>query len=147
MENINISSKSDPGELIREFIRYLVVGGSAFFVDTGILILTEKSVFHGMEKNGIFMATASGFLAGLIYNYVLSFLYVFNKSVHKTKIKHIKSFVVFMVIGIVGLAITEIGMYGGISFFGRDFYIHIKIIMAGIVLCWNYVARKMFVFK
>jgi putative flippase GtrA len=133
--------------LIFEFLRYFIVGGLAFIVDFSVLYLSKTFLFSGLEKTGILLATALGFVAGLVFNYVLSFIFVFKQIDEKARQHKAYSFVVFTIIGILGLFITEFGMLAGISLFGQNWYPLIKIVTAGIVLIWNYTARKILIFK
>ncbi|WP_010248690.1 GtrA family protein [Acetivibrio cellulolyticus] len=134
-------------DFIFEFVRYLFVGGSAFLVDTGVLFLTKKLLFFDLGKPGILIATALGFIAGLIYNYILSILFVFKGAEDKVKSKQLKSFIIFALIGVIGLGLTEGGMCFGITLFGDKYYLIVKIFVASVVLFWNYIARKIFIFK
>ena len=140
-------NKVNLSETIKEFIRYLLVGGSAFLVDTFVLYITKTYIFGDLGKLGILIATACGFLFGLIYNYFLSIVFVFKKASDKIKGKQIKSFIIFAIIGIIGLVLTEIGMYFGITIFDSKYYIVVKVFVAGVVLLWNYIARKVLIFK
>ena len=133
--------------LIKEFSRYLVVGGTAFLVDFGVLTLTKTFIFKELGETGTLIATACGFIAGLVYNYILSIIFVFEKSKEKVKGKQIKSFLVFAVIGVIGLGLTMFGMHIGINIFGDKNYPYIKVFVAGVVLIWNYVGRKIFIFS
>jgi putative flippase GtrA len=47
-------------DVISEFIRYFLVGGSAFLVDTGVLCLTKRFIFFNLGNPGILFATALG---------------------------------------------------------------------------------------
>ncbi len=134
-------------ELAKEFARYLLVGGSAFLIDTGVLVLAREFIFHDLGKTGILISTALGFVAGLTFNYILSLIFVFKKGNDKVNGKQFKSFVIFSIIGVIGLLMTELGMYFGIKIFGTEFYIVVKIFIAGVVLLWNYIGRKIFIFK
>ncbi len=128
-------------------MRYLVVGGTAFLVDLGILTLTKSFIFYSLGEAGTLIATACGFIAGLIYNYILSIFFVFEKSKEKVKGKQLKSFLVFAIIGVIGLGLTMLGMHIGITIFGDKYYAIIKIFVAGVVLIWNYVGRKILIFR
>ncbi len=139
--------KSQLIKLIKEFMRYLVVGGTAFLVDLGILTLTKSFIFYSLGEAGTLIATACGFIAGLIYNYILSIFFVFEKSKEKVKGKQLKSFLVFAIIGVIGLGLTMLGMHIGITIFGDKYYAIIKIFVAGVVLIWNYVGRKILIFR
>jgi putative flippase GtrA len=132
--------------ILKEFIRYLIVGGTAFIVDFTLLYLFKTYVFYNMEVTGVYISTALGFIGGLIYNYVLSLLYVFESAKKNQKGKDIRSFIVFTIIGVVGLLLTELGMYVGIELFAVN-YLIVKVFVAGVVLIWNYSIRKILIFN
>jgi putative flippase GtrA len=138
-------SKHKP--LIHEFLRYVLVGGAAFIVDFGILYFSKAFLFSTLGETGILLATALGFIAGLVFNYVLSLAFVFKQTSGTAKQNKVRSFVLFTIIGIIGLLITEVCMFSGIVIFGQQWYPAMKIIAAWIVLMWNYIARKTFIFK
>lgn len=123
--------------LLFEFIRYLIVGGTAFIIDFSVLKSTV--VFFNVDPLfGAFL----GFCCGLIVNYVLSTLWVF-KNANKN---NFKDFVLFSIIGVIGLILTEIIIYSGhhILLFKLDY---VKIFSTFVVLFWNYLARKFLIFK
>jgi putative flippase GtrA len=132
-------------KILKEFFRYLLVGGSAFIIDFTILYLFKTYVFHNIGIMGIYISTALGFIGGLVYNYILSLIYVFDTAKENNKGKSIRAFIIFALIGIVGLLITELGMYVGVELFTIN-YIIVKVLVAGIVLLWNYFARRVLIF-
>jgi len=134
-------------QLFHEFFRYVLVGGIAFLVDFGVLYLSKTLFFPHMGHTGILLAAALGFTAGLIFNYIFSLLFVFKQIDENVKRRKIRSFVLFAVIGIIGLLITELCMYAGVYMFGQKWYLIVKIFTAGIVLLWNYAGRKALIFK
>jgi len=134
-------------QLFYEFFRYLLVGGVAFLIDFLILYLSKTLLFFNMGNSGILLATAFGFIAGLIFNYIFSLFFVFKQVDENAKIHKVRSFVLFAIIGIIGLLITELCMYTGIYLFGQKWYLIVKIFTAGIVLLWNYLVRKILIFK
>ncbi|MDR2733145.1 MAG: GtrA family protein [Spirochaetota bacterium] len=134
-------------QLIYEFLRYVLVGGFAFGVDILVLYLTRTFLFQDMGHDGILLATAFGFIAGLTVNYILSFLFVFRQIDENVQRHKIRAFVLFALIGVIGLLITEFCMYAGINLFGEEYYLFTKVITAVIVLLWNYIARKLLIFK
>jgi len=149
--------------LVREFARYLVVGGAAFLVDWGTLYITYNYVFAGLEGQPLaistaagaivlgswrlVLATAAGFILGLIFNYILSLIWVFKSAKQQNKGKTVGAFLIFAVIGVIGLLLTEVGMEFGTRWVGEKYYMVVKIFVAGVVLIWNYVARKILIFK
>ena len=139
-----------------EFIRYCVVGGTAFLFETGTHWLLWKFVLDGETSLNTFIATAVGFIVGLIVNYVLSVIWVFTTPTQKKQGRNLKAFVIFAVVGLVGFGLKELLMWLGalifdvkLSEFGNETipYYATHIISAGIVLIWNYIGRKVLVFK
>ncbi len=133
--------------LIKEFARYLVVGGAAFLVDWGTLYLTYNFVFVNLGEWQLILATAVGFILGLVFNYILSLIWVFQSARNSNKGKTVGAFLIFAVIGVIGLLLTEGGMKLGTMWLGEQYYMVVKIFVAGVVLIWNYVARKILIFK
>lgn len=131
--------------ILKEFLRYVLVGGIAFLADAGTLYLSKEFVFNGGSDFDLFFSTASGFVVGLIVNYLLSVIFVFRHKDNKSDGKSVSSFIIFTVIGLIGLGLTELGMYTFVYVLGV-YYIVSKIFVAGVVLVWNYVGRKIFVF-
>jgi putative flippase GtrA len=134
-------------QLLQEFLRYVLVGGIAFIVDFGVLYLSKTLFFSRMGHTGILLAAALGFTAGLVFNYIFSLLFVFKQIDENAKRRKVRSFILFVIIGLLGLLITELCMYAGITLFGQKWYLIIKIFTAGIVLLWNYAGRKVLIFK
>lgn len=139
-----------------EFIRYCVVGGTAFLFETGTHWLLWKFFLVGDSKLNTFIATAVGFIVGLAVNYILSILWVFTTDDQQKKGKTVKAFVIFTVVGLVGFGLKELLMYLGAVISGASLstfgdkpvpYYATHIISAGIVLIWNYIGRKIFIFK
>ena len=131
--------------LLFEFIRYLIVGGSAFLVDFGVLVLFN-TILPELLGYRLYIATAFGFIAGLIFNYIFSILFVFKSARDKKTGRSLGAFMLFTLIGVVGLGLTELGMYVGTELL-HIHYMLVKIIVTVIVLMWNYLGRKFFVFK
>ena len=132
--------------IIFEFFRYLLVGGIAFIVDSGVLALFKEFVLTGGSSVELVFCIAAGFIAGLIANYVLSLVFVFRKKDNHGNAKSFSSFIKFTVVGLIGLGLTELGMYIGVFVF-KWHYLITKILVAGLVTVWNYAGRKVLVFK
>ena len=149
-----------------EFLRYIVVGGIAFVVDFGSLWVCTEFVFPKGNTYSIYLATAIGFILGLIVNYVLSLKFVFTQAKDQGKGRDTKSFAIFAVIGIIGLGLTELGMYigcdllkpqldGCLTYIGdlinydlvKYGYLLVKCIVTAVVLLWNYAGRKIIIFR
>lgn len=131
--------------LLQEFCRYVLVGGTAFVIDVTLLYLFKNYVFYNLFEMGIYISTALGFIGGLVYNYTLSLIYVFKSAKEQNKGKTIGAFLAFTLIGVVGLLLTELGMYFGIHLLTMN-YMVVKIFVSATVLIWNYGIRKIFIF-
>ena len=132
-------------KLLEEFGRYLLVGGTAFAVDIAILLIFKNYVFYNFVI-GVYISTALGFIGGLMYNYILSLTFVFENAKAQNKGKTIGAFIAFLLIGLAGLLLTEAGMYIGIEIFAIN-YLVVRVLVAAVVLIWNYGIRKILIFK
>ena len=121
-----------------QLFRYLFVGGFAFVVDYGLLfILTEYLHFHYL------LSATISFMAGLVTNYVLSTLWIFRHS--KLENKAVE-FTVFSIIGVVGLVFNNLLLYAFTEFL-HLYYMLSKLVTAAIVMLWNFLGRKLILFK
>ena len=114
----------------------------------------------GVKTLFLILATALGFCVGLIVNWVLSVKFVFRAVKDEKEVRSKKSFALFTIIGVFGLIITELGMLGLVAvlpefpLFGTTVFLGVtwakwlaKAMMTLIVLVWNYIGRKLFIFK
>lgn len=131
--------------LILEFLRYAVVGGIAFLADFGALVGSQELFFKQFSW-GVYAASVVGFVVGLAVNYFLSLLYVFTSKKDRGKGRSVGAFLVFGIVGVVGLGLTELGMWFGIEWLGWN-YMVVKIFTTGAVLMWNYLGRKILIFR
>ena len=135
--NLNRLFREKTTNIFIQFFRYIFVGGFAFLADAFTLWLCEKWMNY-------MIAAAIAFVVGLAVNYALSIWFVFSES---SKVKNkVKEFVVYGIIGLIGLLITEGIMYLFTDVFGLYFLIS-KINAAAIVLVWNFAARKVVLYN
>ena len=135
--NLNRLFREKTTNIFIQFFRYIFVGGFAFLADAFTLWLCEKWMNY-------MIAAAIAFVVGLAVNYSLSIWFVFSES---SKVKNkVKEFVVYGIIGLIGLLITEGIMYLFTDVFCLYFLIS-KIIAAAIVLVWNFAARKVVLYN
>ena len=121
-----------------QFFRYIFVGGISFVVDGGSLFLIELIGIHYL------IAAVFAFILGLTINFVMSKLIVFNGS--GTGKSNGAEFAVYVIIGVIGLGLTEVIMYVFTDRLKLYFMIS-KIIAAAIVLVWNFMARKITLYR
>ncbi len=130
---------ADPtSNLFIQMFRYLFVGGGAFIVDSGSLALFE------LIGVNLYISVALGFILGLVANYALSKAFVFKAE--KSKVSSRAEFIIYGIIGVIGLVITELLMMLMVDKIGIHFLVS-KIIAAAIVLVWNFVARKLILYR
>jgi putative flippase GtrA len=120
-----------------QLFRYFFSGGIAFVVDISILfLLTEYLGVHYL------LAASLGFSVGLIITYLLSIHWIFDERRIDKKTLEIS---IFAIIGLVGLVLTS----GFMWLFTSVLLLHYllsKILTTGIVMCWNFVAKKFILF-
>ncbi len=114
----------------------MVVGGLAFVLDVSTLRCGLGLGLHYLAAAGL------GFLLGLLTNFILCVLWVWRG----TQAKAAEDFLVFTIIGVAGLGLTELGMWAGVSQM-KFSPMATKIGVAGLVLLWNFSLRKLLVFS
>ena len=121
--------------LWQQITRFAVVGGSAFLIDYGIMILlTELCGINYLSSSAI------SFTVSVIYNYLLSVHWVFNVTGNRSQKQ---DFVVFIILSIVGLGINQLIMWICVDKLGI-FYMISKIGATAIVMVYNFITRKIF---
>lgn len=140
---------------LMEIFRFLVVGGVATVVDMLVMALVQYllepelytdilSIFTAEGTGYVYvLGTACGFTVGLLVNYFLSVLFVFN---HKGKSKSTYGFIVFTALSLVGLGLHVLGMYLGNTLWQINAWA-VKIVMTVIVLVYNYLSKRLILFK
>ena len=121
-----------------QLFRYTFVGGLAFIVDFGTLyLLTEFINVHYL------ISAAAAFILGLLTNYFLSVKWVFSsRTIDSRGIE----FLLFAVIGLIGLGLNELFLWVFTDLFSI-YYLFSKIITAVFVYLWNFLARKYILFN
>ncbi len=112
-----------------------MVGTIAFSVDYGLLIILTE-IF---DIDYLISATVS-FSVSLIFNYLASMRYVFAR---KRGLSRKREFVIFSILAILGLFINNACLYVGVDVMGFDYRLA-KIVVALIVMVWNFASRKVF---
>ena len=124
--------------LLIQIFRYTIVGGLAFVVDFGALYLfIEYGGLHYLVANAL------AFLLGLTTNYLLSISWVFNRRNLESRSGE---FLIFAIIGLVGLGINEAVMWVMTDHVGTHYMVS-KVVSTGVGLVWNFGARKILLFR
>ena len=104
------------------------------------------NIYQNEFPQFLYLAVFLGYMTGLVYNFYFSCKYVFENGFNKIKDREIKSFVIFTIIGIIGLGLTELLMRVFVEFAGI-YYVVSKVLTGIIVTFWHYIARKIIIFK
>ena len=152
----DLVGKIRKNEIIKEIFRFLIVGFIATLVDylvTGLYeyIVSRESFGSFLEvfskkdikTSVVLVATTLGFLSGLLVNYICSIMFVYKeKGYSQTKL----GFLVFTILSLVGLLISNIGMYIGYDLLKINQWV-VKVVMTFVVMIYNYVSKRLIIFK
>ena len=124
-------------KLFKQLFRFGIVGGLAFLIDSGVLfVLTEYfNVYY-------LISSVISFIVSLIFNYILSILWVFDVKKKQT----IKEIGLFVILSVIGLGINQVVMYVGADIL-HIYYMICKIVSTFIVMVYNFITRKIFIEK
>ena len=138
-------------ETLFEFLRYAVVGGVAALVDMGVNYAMLYFILGATkdDKWQVAVAVTAGFVIGLIVNFVLSNVFVFRTAEQQKEGKTVKAFVIYAVVGVIGYFLTVGLTLLGTMFIGESgiWYLLLTCAVKGIVLIWNYIGRKILVYR
>lgn len=122
-------------KLIKQIMRFGVVGVLAFVIDYGLMIfLTEIFGINYLISSGI------SFSVSVIFNYILSVHWVFDIKGERNKGN---DFVVFVVLSVIGLGINQVLMWLLVEYINILYFIA-KIFATAVVMVYNFVTRKLF---
>lgn len=135
-----------------EIIRYLFAGGTAFVFDNLTFavcnhFLPDLGKWWLLDSVRNMLSVMAGFLVGLLLNNLLSMFLVFTSESQKKKGRSARAFVMFSIVGVIGLLLSIGGNQLCIYLFGEGQAKELiyKIATAVPVTGWNYIGRKAFV--
>ena len=138
-------------KLLLEFLRYAIVGGLSAVVDMAVNFVVLFYLLGGTkdDKGLVAISVAAGFVVGLAVNFLLSNIFVFNEKAQKEKGRTVSAFLIYALVGVVGFGLTEGLTILGTHFIGNGgiWYLVLTCFVKGVVLIWNYVGRKIFVYR
>jgi putative flippase GtrA len=121
-----------------QFVRNPLAGLAAFAVDYLLLyILTELGIHF-------LISAAIAFIIGTTVNYFLCKVIVFNAYI--PRFKNMPEYTIFIIIGVIGLGLTELLMYLFTDVTGFH-YLLSKIVSGTLVSLWNFFGRRFFLFN
>lgn len=136
---------------IFEFLRYVIVGGISAVIDMAANYLMLYVILGTNSDNTpmVAISVTVGFLVGLLVNFILSNIFVFKTGEQKKKGKTTGAFVIYAVVGLIGLGLTQLLTILGTLVISESGFLYLVLtcFVKGVVLIWNYVGRKIFVYK
>ena len=155
-------------KLLKQILRFSVVGGISFVVDfviTNVVALLIRNIGINATTAAM-MGALVGFIVSIIVNYLLSMHWVFTR---KEDMNRGKEFIIFVVLSLIGLGLNEliilgcmflinnVGWCGAFTQWCLDVVNHFldmtfdgmatagsKIIATAVVMVFNFVTRKIF---
>lgn len=136
-------------KLINQIMKFGIVGALAFVIDYGVYVLLA----NGLQINYL-IANIFGFTLSLIFNYLMSMKFVFERKEDTDKRKE---FITFTILSLIGLGINELIIFGCVDgvylnsvFLQEKIDIGLakqagKIVATGIVMVYNFISRKIFI--
>jgi len=128
--------------LVKQFLKFAVVGTIGFGVDFGILTALVE-LFHV----NLYVANTVSFTAAVLSNYLWNSFWTFGDLPKR----HGRQLVQFFIVSIIGLCINQAILYffhdiAGLHVF-RFGYMVAKAIATIVVLFWNFAANKLWTFR
>ena len=158
-------------KLLKQILRFAVVGGISFVVDfviTNVVALLIRNIGFNATIAAM-MGALVGFIVSIIVNYLLSMHWVFTR---KDDMNRGKEFIIFVILSLIGLGLNEliilgcmylinnVGWCGAFTQWCLDVVNHFldmtfdgmatagsKIIATAVVMVFNFVTRKIFLEK
>ncbi|MBO4743267.1 MAG: GtrA family protein [Bacteroidales bacterium] len=130
--------RQQTGNIWIQLLRYAISGFTATIVDFALLA-TLTEVFG---EHLLLVWTAIAFVSGLLVSYLLSINWVFDSRRLSSRTAEVS---VYILIGVVGLLLTEILMWLLANKIGIHYLIS-KVIASTIVFLWNFCAKKFILF-
>ncbi len=169
-QQVNNEKGNKKKKLIEQILKFGVVGGIAFLIDFAVYTIANKLL--PFEK-GYIVAGVLGFSISLIFNYLASMKFVFER---REDTSRQKEFTIFLVLSLIGLVLNELflllyvegmdahigwihsiheAIYGFIASKGVNAVASVqelaeffaKIFATALVMVYNFISRKMILEK
>ena len=138
-------------KLIEQIMKFGIVGVLSFGIDFGIY-----SAFVYFTSVPVLVANFFGFTISVIFNYLMSMKFVFQRN---EDMDRKSEFTIFVILSLIGLGLNELLVwlfveysYENISIIAEVFSYSMmkmigKILATGIVMVYNFISRKIFLEK
>lgn len=139
--------------LIAQILKFGVVGGTSFVIDFIITLIVSKLCrTAGMEvATAATVGSVFGFCISLVYNYLMSMKFVFER---RDDMNRGKEFMIFLLLSLIGMGINSAIMYFGVLLveialpaLTKEYPSYVtaavKMFATGVVMVYNFISRKM----
>lgn len=117
------------------FVRYIIVGGTTFLIDFGLLFL-----LHGQLELNLAASTSVAYWVSILYNFVLNRYWTFDAGERKSLARHVTTYFILLIINYLFAVIF-------VTFVGIIInYIIAKAIAVVIQMSWTYPIYKRYIF-
>ncbi len=153
MDNEAVTKEEKKKKLLAQILKFGLVGGSSFVIDFVITLIVSKICrSFGMEvATAATVGSVFGFCISLVYNYILSMKFVFER---RDDMNRGKEFTIFLLLSLIGMGINSAIMYFGVLLVQKalpaivDEYpsyvtAGVKMFATGVVMVYNFISRKM----
>ncbi len=147
-------------KLLYQIFKFGIVGVVCFLIDyiVGLVVMNIIVSMAGEEAFEVASVTASvfGFVISVIANYILSFMFVFER---KEDLDRKAEFVAFVILSLIGMGINSLIIWLGVSYFYKNIawlsthvgynmmYTIAKVVATAVVMVYNFITRKIFLEK
>ncbi|HVV25592.1 MAG TPA: GtrA family protein [Candidatus Saccharimonadales bacterium] len=117
------------------FVRYLLVGGTTFVIDFGILV-----ILHGHLKLNLGTSASVSYWVSIIYNFALNRYWTFDSREKDSLARHISTYMILLILNYL-FTVTFVSVVGA-----HINYIIAKALAVGIQMIWTYPIYKKYIF-
>ncbi len=153
MDNEAVTKQVKRKKLFAQILKFAAVGGTSFVIDFVITLLVSK-ICRTFGMNVAMAATVGsvfGFCISLVYNYIMSMKFVFER---RDDMNRGKEFTIFVLLSLVGMGINSAIMYFGViacekavpsivAEYPSYVTAGVKMFATGVVMVYNFISRKM----
>ena len=153
MNDETVTKEEKRKALIAQILKFGFVGGTSFVIDFIITLIVSKLCRAiGMEvATAATVGSVFGFCISLVYNYLMSMKFVFER---RDDMNRGKEFTIFLLLSLIGMGINSAIMYFGVKLAqialpavveGYPDYVtaFVKMFATGVVMVYNFISRKM----
>ncbi len=117
------------------FVRYLLVGGTTFIIDFGLLV-----ILHGHFKLNLGASTSVAYWISIMYNFTLNRYWTFDAREKDSLARHITTYFILLIFNYL-FTVTFVSIVGT-----HINYIIAKALAVAIQMTWTYPVYKKYIF-